>query len=532
MKLGFRCSLPQGTDGSDIRVQALFRKRSSERRMAMDVRIEDSDIGEQVIADADILLPYVFTVPPRHTVSVHFVFWQGVESVLLSDQPFPVQKELFARQDLIPVRRPVRFGLLTLGLPLLLAKYHFKDGLSREEAFKRAHGAVYSRCGYGYSPRQRNTDYFADYYRKLTKKKTRPVRNRILFLSERSLDPDGNMARIMDWMKRQPDVEVEEFIHSRTVDRLTRKELRECAQKCADARVIVLEDFYPQIHALRKRSDTQLVQLWHACGAFKTFGLTRAGKPDCVPQTSMNHRNYDMVSVSGEKIRGIYAEAFAISSEKVKALGVPRTDMFFDQILMDRIREKMRSKYPQVRDKKVVVYAPTFRGSGNKEAFFPMDAFPVEDFLRRMPEDCLLILKHHPFVKVEVSVSQPWAERLIIPEEGESLNELMLLSDLLITDYSSCVFEAALLSLPMIFYAFDEEQYTKDRDFYFNYSSFVPGAVTHDFTQMTEMVADYLSGRAEPDQERMEQFRRDYLDVLDGGSTDRIAEYLLGLLNE
>jgi len=531
MKLGFRCSLPQGTDGSDIRVQALFRKRSSERRMAMDVRIEDSDIGEQVIADADILLPYVFTVPPRHTVSVHFVFWQGVESIQLSDQPFPVQKELFARQDLVPVRRPVRYGLLTLGLPLLLAKYHFKDGMTRDEAFRKAHGAVYSRCGYGYSPRQRNTDYFADYYRKLVSKNARPVRNRILFLSERSLDPDGNMARVMEWMRRQPDVEVEEFIHNRTVDRLGRRELRECAQKCADARVIVLEDFYPQIHALRKRPDTQLVQLWHACGAFKTFGLTRAGKPDCVPQTSMNHRNYDLVCVSGEKIRGIYAEAFAVSTEKVKALGVPRTDMFFDQELMDRTREKLRRKYPQMSGKRVVIYAPTFRGSGNKDAWFPEEAFPVEDFLSRMPEDTLLILKHHPFVKANISVSQPWADRLIIPEEGESLNEMMLLSDLLITDYSSCVFEAALLSLPMIFYAFDEAEYTGSRDFYFNYSSFVPGKVAHDFEGLIALADSLLSGRETPETERLEQFRKDYLDALDGSSTGRIVEHLLRMLN-
>ena len=154
------------------------------------------------------------------------------------------------------------------------------------------------------------------------------------------------------------------------------------------------------------------------------------------------------------------------------------------------------------------------------------------DFLKRMPEDSLLIFKHHPFVKADFDVSRSWEERLIIPEEEESLNELLLISDLLITDYSSCIFEAALLSLPMIFYAFDEEEYTRDRDFYFNYSRFVPGMVTHDFAQMTELAADILSGRTVPDQKRIERFRGDYLDALDGGSTDRIAEYLHGMLND
>ena len=148
-----------------------------------------------------------------------------------------------------------------------------------------------------------------------------------------------------------------------------------------------------------------------------------------------------------------------------------------------------------------------------------------------MPEDTLLILKHHPFVKANISVSQPWADRLIIPEEGESLNELMLLSDLLITDYSSCVFEAALLSLPMIFYAFDEAEYTGTRDFYFNYSSFVPGKVAHDFEGLITLADSLLSGRETPETERLEQFRKDYLDALDGSSTGRIVEHLLRMLN-
>lgn len=530
MKLGFRCSLPQGADGPEIRVQAVFRKRSSERRMAMDVRIVDSDIGEQVIADADILLPYVFTVPPRHTVSVNFALWQGADSVLLSDQPFPVRRELFARQDLVPVRRPLKYALLTLGLPVLLAKYHFKDGLGRQEALKRAHKAVYSRCGYGYSPRQRNTDYFADYYRKLVKGGTRPDRNRILFLSERPLDPEGNMGLIMERIRREPDVEVEEFIHTETVDRLGKKELRECAEKCAGAKVIVLEDFYPQIHALRKNPDTRLVQLWHACGAFKTFGLSRAGKPGCVPQTSMNHRNYDLACVSGEKLRGIYAEAFGISPDKVKALGTPRTDFFFDRNLMEETREKLYRKYPQAAGRKVIIYAPTFRGPGNKEAYFPEEAFLVEEFLERMPEDCLLVLKHHPFVKADISVGDQWKDRLILPEPDQSLNQLMTIADLLITDYSSCIFEAALLSLPMIFYAFDQEEYTRERDFYFDYSRFVPGEIVHDFAQLTELAAKIISQEAEPLGDRLDRFREDYLDALDGNSTERIAAYLIRLL--
>lgn len=136
---------------------------------------------------------------------------------------------------------------------------------------------------------------------------------------------------VKKWFEEnEPEVEITTFINTKTVDQLRKKELRDCAFKCATSAVIILEDFYPQLHSIQKRSETKIVQLWHACGAFKTFGLTRMGKQGGAPQTSMNHRNYDLVPVSSDTVRDIYAEAFGISGSKVQALGVPRTDLLFD----------------------------------------------------------------------------------------------------------------------------------------------------------------------------------------------------------
>ena len=66
----------------------------------------------------------------------------------------------------------------------------------------------------------------------------------------------------------------------------------------------------------------------------------------------------------------------------------------------------------------------------------------------------------------------------------EHINDLMLISNLLITDYSSSVFEAAILELPMLFYAFDEKEYMDSRDFYFDYDQFTPGSVVADFESL------------------------------------------------
>ena len=523
MKLGFRAKMPDEMQGKRIRVQAVFTQRQVERRFPMEVVIEEGEVGDQIRADAEILLPYVFYSPPRHKVNVIFTLWCGAEEICLDDQPFPVQKELFARAEIVRKRNLFKFGLCSLGLPFLLVRDYFKEDKNFIKAAKRANDTVYRISGYNYSARQQNTDYFAARYRKyIAKNKVNP--NQILFLSEREPEKNGNLMLVKRWFEEnEPEVEITTFINTKTVDQLRKKELRDCAFKCATSAVIILEDFYPQLHSIQKRSETKIVQLWHACGAFKTFGLTRMGKQGGAPQTSMNHRNYDLVPVSSDTVRDIYAEAFGISGSKVQALGVPRTDLLFDWDYEEKKREELYGKYPILKENRVILFAPTFRGDGNKDAYYPLEAFDVNHFMERQPEDTVLILKNHPFVKQKFTVDAQWQDRVLDLSGEEHINDLMLISNLLITDYSSSVFEAAILELPMLFYAFDEKEYMDSRDFYFDYSQFTPGPVVTDFEALCEesaaMLQNIVSANEQAD---LKKFRETFLNTVDGCSTERI----------
>ena len=102
-----------------------------------------------------------------------------------------------------------------------------------------------------------------------------------------------------------------------------------------------------------------MVQLWHACGAFKKFG--RRGTNLAIYTDTATHAQYYMVSVSGDYIRSIYADAFDIDPNRVKAMGVPRTDDFFDPQLIERTKQRVYEKYPEFQDKSIIIYAPTFR---------------------------------------------------------------------------------------------------------------------------------------------------------------------------
>lgn len=571
MQLGFRCQLPDEMQNKKIRLQAVFAQRQVDRRFPMDVRIEDSESGPQIMADAEIELPYVFRQPPRHKVTVTFALWCGVKEWILDDQPFPVRRELFARPEQNGRRNILKFGCCTIGLPFLIVRAWFQENKNLARAVKKANDTVYRLSGCSYSPRQRHTDYFASKYEQYVSQNKTLTGNKVLFLSERLPEEGGNLQLIRERFENDPDIEVTEFINTHTVDVLKKKELRECARKCAEARVIILEDFYPQLHRLNIRRETKVVQLWHACGAFKTFGLTRMGKPGGAPQSSMNHRNYDFVSVSSETIRDIYAEAFAIPTSKVKALGVPRTDALFDWQRKMKKREELYEKYPFLRDQKIILFAPTFRGDGNKDACYPQDAFDINAFMEKMPEDTACIVKHHPFVHQPLDIPSRWQNRVLDLTGRDHINDLLLITDLLITDYSSSIFEAALLEVPMLFYAFDEEEYMASRDFYFAYEEMVPGPVEHTFAGMTRTAARMAAGQWNPLEEekwmeikyeaeqkktfrpeeyrsnqqetgtgagreqtqaalslsqRMNQFREAFLSALDGHSTDRIAAYI------
>ena len=218
MQLGFRCQVPDGMENKKIRVQAVFTQRQVDRRFPMEVRVEENEQGAQVLADADIELPYVFRQTPRHKVTVTFALWCGMQEYILDDQPFPVQREQFARAELSGGRSILKFIGCTLALPVLVGRAWLREGKNLSRAVRRANETVYRVSGCSYSPRQRNTDYFADKYEQYVSRHKKLTGNKILFLSERLPEEGGNLQLVRHAMEQNPDVEVTEFINTHTVD--------------------------------------------------------------------------------------------------------------------------------------------------------------------------------------------------------------------------------------------------------------------------------------------------------------------------
>lgn len=349
--------------------------------------------------------------------------------------------------------------------------------------------------------------------------------NKITFISLRRDDISGNFAFVYNKIKDNKNLEINFILNEHTIADMSLKEIRNFTKACATSKVVILDEFTPQIHYIDLREQTKLIQLWHACGAFKTFGFTRLSKPQGSPQPTRNHRSYDYVTVSSSYCKKCHSEGFGISTGKVVPTGIPRTDVFFDDEYKKLAQEKFYAEHPTFKGKKIVLFAPTFRGMVKETAFYPTEMFDLNTVCEKLPDNYVFIVKHHPFVSDKQPIPEKYKNRIIDLSEDTELNDLLFVTDAIITDYSSLVFEASLLNIPMIFYVFDLEKYINDRDFYFDFKLYAPGKIVYSQEQLIDVIdrEDYCTEKIKP-------FADMFFDYRDGKSTDRVVKLIYDCL--
>src|SRR5699024_9335766 len=314
-------------------------------------------------------------------------------------------------------------------------------------------------------------------------------KKKISIASDSRNDLSGNLYFVYEELyQRNLDIKIKLELNERIDKKKTLFQLLSSAYHFATSKIILLDDFYPVIYPLNIRKKSDLIQIWHAAGAFKTFGFSRTGRPGGPSPRSRNHRNYTKATVSSEGVREHYAEGFGISGDRVYPTGVPRADIFFDEEYKRYVRETLVEKYPFLRDKKVILFAPTFRGNGQGSAYFPFNKIDFKELYENLSDEYVFLFKIHPFVNNELSIPYQYRNFFYDFSDFREINDLLLVTDLLITDYSSVCFEFALLNKPMLFFAFDVEEYIRTRDFYYNYFDFIPGPLVRSTKEIVDVI--------------------------------------------
>lgn len=314
-------------------------------------------------------------------------------------------------------------------------------------------------------------------------------KNKVVFASDSRRELSGNFFFVYEEiLNRNMKLNIKFLFNERIGTKRSLNNLVSTAYHFATSKIILLDDFYPMIYPLKIRDRADLIQIWHAAGAFKTFGFSRLGRPGGPSPSSLNHRNYTKAAVSSEGIRSNYAEGFGISEDKVYATGIPRADIFFDEEYKSYVKSSLYEKYPVLKEKKVILFAPTFRGNGQSSAHYPYEYLEMQKLYENLSDDYVFLLKIHPFVKNKISIPYEYSDFFIDFSEYREINDLLLVTDLLITDYSSVCFEFALLNKPMLFFAFDVEEYIATRDFYYDFFDFIPGPLLRSTDEIVEAI--------------------------------------------
>lgn len=292
--------------------------------------------------------------------------------------------------------------------------------------------------------------------------------------------------------------------------------------KIAKADIIITDDYVPAFNTLALAESVRVIQLWHAGAGFKGVGYARWGHFGCPPPYSA-HRRTDFAITDSMKIREFFSEPFGILEEQVIPTGMPRMDPYLSEDNRAKVTQKLYEAYPSFKGRRVILFAPTYRGRNRKTAYYPYHLIDFEQLYRYCEEtDSVVLFKMHPWVPGEVEIEERYRDRFCSMNDYPNINELFYITDLLITDYSSCIYEFMLMKKPMLFFAFDQERYAVSRGFHRDYASNVPGKIVKTFDEL-------LRAMQEDDYEfeKVRQMLPEYFDHVDTGNSDRVIDWLV-----
>ncbi|MEC2920217.1 CDP-glycerol glycerophosphotransferase family protein [Bacillus tropicus] len=252
---------------------------------------------------------------------------------------------------------------------------------------------------------------------------------------------------------------------------------------------VIIDNYFGFLSAVKFRKGTECIQLWHAAGAIKKFGLlaTVFKKRNRRAQKRFVkvYNNFHKIVVGSDALATVYADAFNLSQDKMLSTGIPRTDLFFDKMKKKQIINNFLNENQFLRGKKIILYAPTFRDGEIEHFNLNLN---LEEIYKELHQEYILLIKLHPAVRNKINYLKQYSDFIFDYSLYPNVNELLLITDILITDYSSIPFEFCLLNKPMIFYPYDLEHYKKQRGFIEDYHTTVPGPVVYSTRELIKVI--------------------------------------------
>lgn len=257
----------------------------------------------------------------------------------------------------------------------------------------------------------------------------------------------------------------------------------------ATSKHVFVDNYFGVLAVMDFREKVKCIQLWHATGAIKKFGW---GVPETEERSEKAKKRFQQVydrfqyiPVGSKQMSEIFSESFRLDPSRFLFTGIPQTDFYFDDKAKAVGLNRVKEKYPVANGKKVVLYAPTYRNGFFGKVDIKLN---IQKFLDQLDDNHVLMIRLHPSVQEAAQV--PEHPRVLLVNDYPHLNELLLISDILITDYSSIPFDFSFLRKKMIFFAYDLESYGQTQGLWAESSLYFPGPIVKTTTEVIEHIID------------------------------------------
>ncbi|WP_242136534.1 CDP-glycerol glycerophosphotransferase family protein [Bacillus cereus group sp. BfR-BA-01360] len=288
------------------------------------------------------------------------------------------------------------------------------------------------------------------------------------------------------------------------------------------SRYVIIDNYFGSLAKVRFKRGVQCIQIWHAAGAFKKFGLLAPSfkKRSLRAQNRfMNvYKNFHKIVVGSEALADIYKEAFALSDNNILKTGIPRTDLFFDKQRQQNVKDNLLRINPNLKNKKVILYAPTFRDKELTDFKLHLDIDAIYESLK---DEYIVLIKLHPAVRNELKYKNKYTDFLYDYSLYPNINDLFLVTDILITDYSSVPFEFCLLDKPIIFFLYDLKKYAKRRGLVGDCPNNVPGPIVYTTSELIQVIKGNSF-----DIKTLREFKLEWNEYSYGSLSENLVNYL------
>lgn len=348
----------------------------------------------------------------------------------------------------------------------------------------------------------------------------------ILFESQLGQMPTGSPKALYDAVIQDDRFSAYTFVWSTNLSVGLRERRTKCIKReswryfwvLSRASILIEDQTLPNYFV--KRKGQLYIETWHGI-PFKKMGLDEPK----IQRSARLSRNiierakaWDALVTPSQYFIDTFVNAYRYPGHLLKH-GTPRNDRLVG--VSSKVSIKRRLDLPE--DRKIVLYAPTFReASRGGDGQFELP-FSLHEWREQLGKDAYLLIRTHYLNKV--SIPKGFAPYCMDVSDYPELNDIYLAADCMITDYSSTMFDYATLKRPMIFYAYDYEDYTQsERGAYFDLTEGAPGPVILKEDDLYDAVKESL--RQKSVSTKYKKFLKDYCGNEDGFASKRVIDYI------